>query len=337
LIVPPHLKAPITRAILSLSDAGCHRLRCWSLLDGSELLRNFNWLRVQFAISGKAFLYHLYLAIAEADHTSDHAARRTALAKIQAARLAPHAAIRNGFERAIEHYNHALGKGHLDADEQLDATQQLANVHAVRRSPEDLRVAEDLYSCVLSADLGPHPSRRRLQAVIRSYNGLALVRFRQGVADEALAAEQAALDLAHRSQNTHPDILGWAERLVSYNVATLKLLHNRDVVGALEAMESIADRDDIAVDMASLKMRNHEYEDALDILRQRYCGRLDRLDLFEEKDVFGMVSLALMEATQGNRAEARNLIRAAAVPIKLFGSDEVITLAGRLEQLVDAD
>ncbi len=312
-----------------------HPLLLWGQ-DRSQLIHDHQIYRAGFSQVGREFLYHHYLALADAKDRIQGDSLGAAYARLSAARLAPRVAIRDGFSRAIEHFRTALECDELSALDRADTCQQLANVLAVRGGQQELAEAQGLYEAAQGCLEGQVMSERCLRIIIRIKNGRALIDYKSGRPDVAEKLEDEALRLADRYQADYPAIYAWANSLIKTNLATLHLRAYDDLPGCisltsevLSATEHLNDEQSLAqaVRLAALLAHGGRFGEASDLLARTFKRSGGELG---EVEVFAVLLYASLLAQAGRTEEVAHLLRRHSLAIETVGADYAKEVATQL-------
>lgn len=315
-----------------------HPLLLWGN-NRSQLIHDHQIYRAGFSQVGREFLYHHYLALADAKERIQGDSLGAAYARLSAARLAPRVAIRDGFSRAIQHFRAALECEDLSALDRADTCQQLANVLAVRGGEKELAEAQGFYEAAEGSLEGQPMNERYLRIVIRIKNGRALIDYKSGRPDVAEKLEGEALHLADKYQADYPAIHAWANSLIKTNLATLHLRAYDDLPGCisltsevLSATEHLNDEQSLAqaVRLAALLAHGGRFGEALDLLARTFKRSGGDLG---EVEVFAVLLYASLLAQAGRTDEVSVLLQQHSLAIETVGADYAKELALQLSAM----
>ena len=135
-------------------------------------------------------------------------------------RILPFGLRRQSFKRARVYYRKAY-KLCNNLEDKIALIYEIANSHAVKKDPVNLKIAERWYSkgMALLKKIINHEDRVRLS--IRLKNGLALVEYHYRNNKRALELEEESRELALSVKDFAPSITNWALQLLNTNQAKL--------------------------------------------------------------------------------------------------------------------
>lgn len=306
---------------------------------GGELIRQHQIYRAGLSQVGREFLYRHYLAIAKAKEIHQEDALGAAYARLSAARLAPRVAVQNGFDLAVRHFRDALACPQLEALDRADASQQLANVYAVRGGSSEMKKAEQCYLDAEASLEGQGLSDRQLRIEIRILNGRALIEYKSGRPDAAEALENQALQVAVRYRGQYPAIHEWALSLIKTNLATLHLRAYNDLPACISLTGEVLSETEYlndeqstaqAVRLASLLAQDGQYEKAVGLLARTFDRTGGALG---EVEVFATLLYASLLAQAGRGSEAVALIEEHSLSLNTVGADYARMVARQVTSL----
>jgi tetratricopeptide (TPR) repeat protein len=218
---------------------------------------------------------------------------------------------------------------------------ELANRHALQRTPASLAEARRDYTTGFAMLDEIADAEQRLRSEIVFLNGLALVEYLEHRAEQALALERRALELADAARERWPEVARWARPLLHTNTA--KLLDRRlaDRPGAIAHLRQAVRlaRDEhvphLTVELA--RMRFDEAQDAEVVaLLAPFFGDAASVTTDEREELLARAMLAVALVRLGRGREAAEQLGALRRLGAAGAHEEPPALQGQLEALLAA-